>query len=44
MIAKVKAIDKAFRLINHLDSTLDMDRGKEVAANLPLCTATCSRS
>jgi flagellar protein FliS len=34
VIAKVKAVDKAFRLINHLDSTLDMERGREVAANL----------
>jgi len=34
VIAKVKAVDKAFRLINHLDSTLDLERGREVAANL----------
>jgi flagellar protein FliS len=34
VVSKVRAVDKAFRLINHLDSTLDMDRGKEVAANL----------
>jgi flagellar protein FliS len=34
VMAKVKAIGKAFRLINHLDSTLDMERGQEVAANL----------
>jgi flagellar protein FliS len=34
VIAKVKAVDKAFRLINHLDSTLDMERGEQVAANL----------
>ena len=34
VIAKVKAVDKTFRLNNHLDSTLDMERGKEIAANL----------
>ncbi len=34
VIAKVKAVDKAFRLINHLDLTLDMERGQQVAANL----------
>jgi len=44
VIAKVKAVDKAFRLINHLDSTLDLERGREVAATCTLYTATCSPS
>ncbi|HEX4152436.1 MAG TPA: flagellar export chaperone FliS [Steroidobacteraceae bacterium] len=34
VIAKGKAMGKAIRLINQLNSTLDMERGKEVAANL----------
>lgn len=34
VIAKGKAMGKAIRLINQLNNTLDMERGKEVAANL----------
>jgi len=34
VIAKGKAMGKAIRLINQLNSTLDMDRGKEIASNL----------
>src|ERR1700677_3728479 len=34
VIAKCKAMGTAIRLINQLNSTLDMERGKEVAANL----------
>ncbi len=34
VIAKGKAMGNAIRLINHLNATLDMERGKEVAANL----------
>lgn len=34
VIAKGKAVGNAVRLINHLNSTLDMERGKEIAANL----------
>jgi flagellar protein FliS len=34
VIAKGKAMGKAIRLINQLNSTLDMERGKEVATNL----------
>src|ERR1700685_765616 len=32
--AKCAAIGKAVRLINHLDATLDMERGGEIAQNL----------
>jgi flagellar protein FliS len=34
VIAKGKAIGKAVRLINQLNATLDMDRGREIAGNL----------
>jgi len=34
VIAKGKSLSKAIRLINQLDSTLDMDRGQQIAANL----------
>ena len=34
VVAKGKAVGKAVRLIGQLDSTLDMERGGEVAANL----------
>jgi flagellar protein FliS len=34
VIAKGKAMGKAIRLINQLNSTLDMERGQAVAANL----------
>jgi flagellar secretion chaperone FliS len=34
VVAKGKAMGKAIRLVNQLNSTLDMERGKEVAANL----------
>jgi flagellar protein FliS len=34
VIAKGKAIGKAVRLINQLNATLDMERGREIAANL----------
>jgi flagellar protein FliS len=34
VIAKGKAMGKAIRLINQLNGTLDMERGKDVAANL----------
>ena len=34
VVAKGKAMGKAIRLINQLNATLDMERGKEVAANL----------
>jgi flagellar protein FliS len=34
VVAKGKAMGKAIRLINQLNGTLDMERGKEVAANL----------
>jgi flagellar protein FliS len=34
VILKGKAMGNAIRLINQLNSTLDMERGKEVAANL----------
>ena len=34
VVAKGKAIGKAVRLINQLDSTLDMERGGQIAANL----------
>jgi flagellar protein FliS len=34
VIAKGKAIGKAVRLINQLNATLDMERGREIAENL----------
>lgn len=34
VIAKGKAMGKAIRLINQLNSTLDMERGREIAQNL----------
>jgi flagellar secretion chaperone FliS len=34
VIAKGKGIGKAVRLINQLNATLDMERGREVAGNL----------
>jgi len=34
VIAKGKAMSKAIRLINQLNNTLDMDRGREIADNL----------
>jgi flagellar protein FliS len=34
VVAKGKAMGKAIRLINQLNTTLDLERGKEVAANL----------
>ena len=34
VIAKGKAIGKAVRLINQLNATLDMERGREIAGNL----------
>jgi flagellar protein FliS len=34
VVAKGKALGKAIRLINQLNSTLDMERGREIAANL----------
>jgi flagellar secretion chaperone FliS len=34
IVAKGKAMSKAIRLINQLNSTLDMERGAEIAANL----------
>ena len=34
VIAKGKAIGKAVRLINQLNATLDMERGREIADNL----------
>jgi len=34
VVAKVKSMGKAIRLINHLDATLDMERGREIAENL----------
>jgi flagellar protein FliS len=34
VIAKGKAMGKAIRLINQLNSTIDMERGQAVAANL----------
>jgi flagellar secretion chaperone FliS len=36
VITKGKAMGKAIRLINQLNTTLDMERGGEVAANLHL--------
>jgi flagellar protein FliS len=34
VVAKGKALGKAIRLINQLNSTLDMERGREIAQNL----------
>jgi flagellar protein FliS len=34
VVAKGKALGKAIRLINQLNSTLDMERGLQIAANL----------
>jgi flagellar protein FliS len=34
VVAKGKALGRAIRLINQLNSTLDMERGREIAANL----------
>jgi len=34
VVAKGKAMGKAIRLINQLNTTLDMERGRDVAANL----------
>jgi flagellar protein FliS len=34
LVTKCKAMSKAVRLIGQLDSTLDMDRGGQIAANL----------
>ncbi len=34
VIAKGRAMGRAVRLVSQLDATLDMERGKEVAANL----------
>jgi flagellar protein FliS len=34
VVAKGKALGKAIRLINQLNDTLDMERGREIAANL----------
>jgi flagellar secretion chaperone FliS len=34
VVAKGKALGKAIRLINQLNGTLDMERGREIAANL----------
>lgn len=34
VVAKGKAMGKAIRLINQLNTTLDLERGREVAANL----------
>src|SRR5882724_6498567 len=34
VVAKGKALGKAIRLIDQLNSTLDMERGREIAANL----------
>jgi flagellar protein FliS len=34
VIAKGKAMGRAIRLINHLNDTLDMERGEEIAKNL----------
>jgi flagellar secretion chaperone FliS len=34
VIAKGKSLGKAIRLIDHLNNTLDMERGREIAANL----------
>jgi flagellar protein FliS len=34
VVAKGKALGKAIRLINQLNDTLDMERGREIAGNL----------
>ena len=34
VIAKGKSLGKAIRLINQLNATLDMERGREIAGNL----------
>jgi flagellar protein FliS len=34
VVAKGKALGRAIRLINQLNGTLDMERGREIAANL----------
>jgi flagellar secretion chaperone FliS len=34
VIAKGKSLGKAIRLIDHLNNTLDMERGQNIAANL----------
>jgi flagellar protein FliS len=34
VIAKGKSLGKAVRLIDHLNNTLDMERGQQIAANL----------
>jgi flagellar protein FliS len=34
VVTKGKSLGKAIRLINQLNSTLDMERGREIAANL----------
>jgi flagellar secretion chaperone FliS len=34
VIAKGKSLGKAIRLIDHLNNTLDMERGQKIAANL----------
>src|ERR1700685_2295961 len=34
IVAKGKSLGKAIRLINQLNATLDMDRGKQIAENL----------
>ena len=34
VVAKGTALNKAIRLIDHLNATLDMERGKEIAQNL----------
>src|ERR1700730_6164811 len=34
VIAKGKSLGKAIRLIDHLNNTLDMERGEKIAANL----------
>jgi len=34
VVAKGKSLGKAIRLINQLNNTLDMDRGREIADNL----------
>jgi flagellar protein FliS len=34
VITKGKAINKSIRLINHLNNTLDMERGERIAENL----------
>jgi flagellar protein FliS len=34
VVAKGKSLGKAIRLINQLNNTLDMDRGREIAGNL----------